>query len=91
MCEFDVYVGKKEKTELGLGETVVLDLSIKIENTNCMLYFDNFFNSPTLVEKILIGKYTALVQFEVNGKIWLLWQKIKMLKKVPSIFNMSIM
>ena len=29
-----------------------MDLSKKLENTNCMLYFDNFCNSPTLVEKI---------------------------------------
>ena len=28
-----------------------MDLSKKLENTHCMLYFDSFFNSPTLVEK----------------------------------------
>ena len=49
--EFDLYLDKKEKAELGFGETVVLDLSKKLENTHCMLYFDNFFNSLTLVEK----------------------------------------
>ena len=46
---FDLYLGKKEK----LGETTVFDLSKNLENTHCMLYFDNFFNSPTLVEKLL--------------------------------------
>ena len=67
LYEFDLYLGKKEKTELGLGETVVLDLS-KI-NTHCMLYFDDFFNLPTLVKKLFnTGIYTALVQFEVTGK-----------------------
>ena len=55
---------KRKKTELGLVETVVLDLSKELENTHSTLYFDNFFNSLTLVEK--------LVQFEVTGKIWLL-------------------
>ena len=52
LYEFDLYIGKKENGELELGETVVLDLSRKLENTHCMLYFDNFFNSPTLVEKL---------------------------------------
>ena len=47
LYEFDLYLGKKEKAELRLGETVVLNLS---KNTHCMLYFDNFFKSPTLVE-----------------------------------------
>ena len=64
LYEFALYLDKKEKTELGLVETVVLDLSKELENTHCTLYFDNFFNSLTLVEK--------LVQFEVTGKIWLL-------------------
>ena len=30
LFEFDLYLGKKEKTELWLGETVVLDLSKKL-------------------------------------------------------------
>ena len=63
-------------------ETVVLDLSKELENTHSTLYFDNFFNSLTLVEK--------LVQFEVTGKIWLLWKKIKIWKKVTTIFNIPI-
>ena len=52
LYEFDLYLGKKEKTELGLGETVVLDLSRKLKNTYCVLYSDNFFNCLTLVEKL---------------------------------------
>ena len=54
MYGFDLYLGKKEKAELGLGETFILDLSKKLENTYCMLYFDNFFNSPTLVEMLSV-------------------------------------
>ena len=61
---------KEENIELGLGETVVLDLYKKLENTHCMLCFDNFFNSPTLNEKIL-NRGIYLVQFEVIRKIWL--------------------
>ena len=51
LYELDLYLGKKEKAELRLGEAVVLDLLKKLENTNCMLYFDNVFNFPTLVDK----------------------------------------
>ena len=39
LYEFDIYLGKKEKTEMGLGKTVVLDLSKKLENTHCILLF----------------------------------------------------
>ena len=52
LYKFDFYLGKKEKAKLGLGETVVLDLSKKLENIHCMLYFDNFFNYPTLADKL---------------------------------------
>ena len=45
LYEFNLYLGKKEKTELGLGESVVLNLSQKLEGSYCTLYFDNFFNS----------------------------------------------
>ena len=51
LYEFDLYLGKMEEAELGLWETVVLDLSKQLKNPHCMLYFDNFFNSPTLIEK----------------------------------------
>ena len=53
LYEFDFYLGKKkEKTELGLGETIVLDISKKLENSYCKLYLNNFFNSPALVAKL---------------------------------------
>ena len=52
MYEFDFYLGKKVKTELRLRNTVVLDLSKKLKNALCMLYFDNIFNFLTLLEKL---------------------------------------
>ena len=46
LYEFMIFIlAKRKKIELGLGATVVLDLSKKLENTHCMLYFDNFLNS----------------------------------------------
>ena len=53
LYESDLYLGKKERIKLGVGETVVLNLPKKLENAHCMLYFDNFFNSTTLFEKFL--------------------------------------
>lgn len=53
LYEFDMYLGKKAKTEFGLGESVVLSLCESLKNANCYVFFDNFFTSPTLVAKLL--------------------------------------
>ena len=39
LYNFDLDLGTKEKAEFWLGETFVFDLSKKLENTHCMLYF----------------------------------------------------
>ena len=39
--------------EHGLGESVVLKLSEKIQGLYCQVYIDNFFNSPLLQWKLL--------------------------------------
>ena len=67
LYEFDLYLGKDEKRELRIGETVVLDLSKKLENTHFMLFLLQLWS-----KNFSIVEYTALVQFEVTGKIWLL-------------------
>ena len=53
LYEFDLYLGRKKKVEGNLGESVVFMLSEKLKGTYCTLYFDNFFNSPTLIDKLL--------------------------------------
>ena len=50
--EMDMYLGKKQQVEHSLGEGVVLQLSQKLNDTYCTLFFDNFFNSPSLVETL---------------------------------------
>ena len=45
-----MYLGKKQETEYNLG--VVLNLSQSLRDAYCTLYFDNFFSSPTLIEKL---------------------------------------
>ena len=46
LYEFDLYLGKKNMVEHGLGEGVVLNLTQKIEHIGCKVVIDNFFNSP---------------------------------------------
>ena len=53
LYEFDMYLGKKGSTEFGLGELLVLSLCECLKDTNCYVYFDNFFMSPTLMVKLL--------------------------------------
>ena len=48
-----MYLGKKGSTEFGLGELLVLSLCECLKDTNCYVYFDNFFMSPTLMVKLL--------------------------------------
>ena len=50
----DIYVGRKQTPgfNLGLGEEVVLQLTKDLERSFCTAYFDNFFNSPKLIEKL---------------------------------------
>ena len=40
--------GRKEATEFGLGESVVLQLTEKLNGRS----FDNFFTSPSLLRKL---------------------------------------
>ena len=50
----DIYLERKQTPEfnLGLGEKVVLQLTKDLERSFCTVYFDNFFNSPKLIEKL---------------------------------------
>ena len=46
--EFDIYTGRKDASEIVLGETVVLDLTRKLHGTGISVFADNYFSSPTL-------------------------------------------
>ena len=52
LYQLDLYLGKKEKTEKNLGPSVVLKMTECLENSYCTAFFDNFFNSPSLVTKL---------------------------------------
>ena len=58
LYQLDLYLGKKEIIEYNLGESVVLTMSKALEQTYCTMYFDNFFNSTTLIKTLFdIGIY----------------------------------
>ena len=50
----DIYLGRKQTPvfNLGLWEEVVLQLTKNLERSFCIVYFDNFFNNPKLIEKL---------------------------------------
>ena len=56
-CDFDVYVAASGVRECGLGENVVLKLSEAITGHYHQVYFDNYFTTIPLVQKLLL-KYT---------------------------------
>ena len=68
LYEFDMYLGKKGNTEFGLGESVVLSLCKSLKDTNCYVYFDNFFTSPTLMAKLLENGIYGIGTVRANRK-----------------------
>ena len=51
LFQFDIYTGKKENREGGVGENEVMQLSRSSVGTNVKLYFDDFFTTPSLIFK----------------------------------------
>lgn len=49
---FEVYTGKKETREKGLGERVVKTLTEDLKNKNHHVFFDNYFTSPKLLQDL---------------------------------------
>lgn len=64
ILQFDIYQGKVEEEsaefqEFGLGEKVVLKLTKNYINNNRIVYFDNFFTSIPLLEKLKVERTLA--------------------------------
>lgn len=53
LCEFQVYTGRADGAQIGLGKRVVLDLSRRLHGLRHHLFFDNFFSSVSLLETLL--------------------------------------
>ena len=52
MYEIDIYTGRKETAESGLGESVVLQVTEKLNGSFCRIFFDNLFTLPSLLRKL---------------------------------------
>ena len=52
LYQLDLYLGKKEKTEENLSPSAVLKMTECLGNSYCAVFFDNFFNSPSLITKL---------------------------------------
>ena len=54
LYQIDIYLGRKKTPEfnLGHGKELVLQLMKDLKWSFCTVYFDNFFNSPKLIEKL---------------------------------------
>lgn len=68
---FQVYEGRQPETsdlqaEFGLGGRVVLDLSSSILGRGYTLFFDNYFSSVALMEKLKMEKHVPAQQYEVT-------------------------
>ena len=63
-----MYLRKKGNTEFVLGESVVLSLCQSLRDTNCYVYFDNFFTSPMLMAKLLENGIYGIGTVRANRK-----------------------
>ena len=52
LYQFDIYTGRKKTTEFGLGESVVLQLTEKLNGSFCPIFFHNFFTWSSLLRKL---------------------------------------
>ena len=64
-----IYLGKKQNVEVNLGEGMVMQLSEKFKGTFCTLFFDNFFNSPLLINKLFEENIYAIGTVRSNRNI----------------------
>ena len=68
--QVDIYLGRKQTPEfnLSLGEEVVLQLMEDLEQLFCTVYFDNFFISPKLIEKLFQKDIFGIGTVRANRK-----------------------
>ena len=69
LYEFDIYTGRKETTEFGLSESVVLQLTEKLNGSFCCIFFDNFFTSPSLLRKLTDNSLYGIGVVRKNRKL----------------------
>ena len=69
LFEEDIYCGKKKgSVEHGLDEMVVIQLTEKIKHLDCQIFIDNFFNTPSLLKKLLENRILSAGTVRMNHK-----------------------
>ena len=70
LYQVDIYLGRKQTPEfnLGLGEKLVLQVTRDLERSFCTVYFDHFFNSPKLIEKLFQNGIYGIRKVRANRK-----------------------
>ena len=68
LCDFNVYTGAMGERETCLGEKVVLTLSDSIQGKHHQLFYDNYFSSLPLLEKLLARDTYACGTIRTNRK-----------------------
>ncbi|XP_052775666.1 piggyBac transposable element-derived protein 4-like isoform X1 [Mya arenaria] len=53
LWNFDVYLGRQDRTHHDLGHDVVMNLTQGVQNSKRHIYFDNFFTGLPLLESLL--------------------------------------
>ena len=57
--QFDIYLGRGQNSEYGLGYDVVTQLCEQLHGKNHHVYFDNLFTSVPLLNELLQHKIYA--------------------------------
>ena len=91
LYQMDIYLGRKQTPEfnLGLGEEVVLQLTKDLERLFCTAYFDNFFNSPKLIEKLFQKGIYGIGTVRANRKQMPKMIDDKQMKREDRVFLFS--
>lgn len=72
LLNFDIYQGKQEDPEVGLGERVVTSLASPIDNKGFCFYFDGFFSKYVpMIEKMLKKIILVVVPYNQTESIFL--------------------
>ena len=89
--QMDIYLGRKKTPEfnLGLEKEVVLQLTKDLERSFYTVYFDNFFNSPKLIEKLFQKGISGVGTVRANRKQMPKMINDKQMKKVGCEFLFS--
>ena len=70
LFEFDLYTGKKHGgVKCGFGEAVLLTHAEKL-GLQCLVYFDNYFNSPLLQVTLYLEKIFSAEAVHINRKMF---------------------